>query len=405
MIDNLIKSFKQFAPDFLSSYCIINGSFLELDKVEKMGYNEFSYQSRLSMPLKLYKYFPNTVTKENGKPVNYSIQALKNNTVYLQSPTQFDDCYDSDISIEYPAYERIALIEYCRRSGIFINSELSTNEVGNLFLEAIVKSLNKHHNYENIFSVKPQTEIEKLENELFCKSLLLEMQKTIDLGQTVSRIISEEYSNLLIRLKSTFRVSCFATNPFSQLMWGGSYADEHRGFCLEYTVLPNDTDYKDVFYNLFPMIYCKTRKDISEKIALIKGKDNSFESLWNIYFYGALRKSIDWAFQNEWRLLLPLKNKREADYNVKFFPITKVILGNRMSADKRKELIDICKEKNIPYVGVKKNKDLFEMQECEMKCENCPTYVQNLHSYTQNVIGETNSSSISQFDSDKKSPL
>lgn len=66
-----------------------------------------------------------------------------------------------------------------------------------------------------------------------------------------------------------------------------------------------------------------------------------------------------------------------------------------MSADKRKELIDICKEKNIPYVGVKKNKDLFEMQECEMKCENCPTYVQNLHSYTQNVIGETNSSSIS----------
>ncbi len=41
MIDNLIKSFKQFVPDFLSSYCIINGSFLELDKVEKMGYNEF----------------------------------------------------------------------------------------------------------------------------------------------------------------------------------------------------------------------------------------------------------------------------------------------------------------------------------------------------------------------------
>lgn len=383
MIDNLIESFKQFAPNFLNSYCIINGSLIELDKVEKMGYNEFSYQSRLSVPLKLYKYFPNKVKEENGNLVNYSIQALKNNTVYLQSPTQFDDCYDSDISIDFPVYERMALIEYCRRCGISINSELSTNEVGKQFLGAIIKSLNEHHNYENIFTVKPQTEIEKLENEIFCKSLLLEMQKTIDLGQAVSRIISKEYSNLLMRLKSTFRVSCFATNPFSQLMWGGSYADEHRGFCLEYTVLPNDKEYTDVFYNLFPMIYCKIRKDVS------------LEFLWNIYFYGALRKSIDWAFQNEWRLLLPLKNKKEADYNVKFFPITKVFLGNRMSADKRKELIDICKEKNIPYVGVKKNKDLFEMQECEMKCENCPTYVQNLHSYTQNVIGETNSSSIS----------
>ena len=388
MIDNLIESFKQFAPNFLNSYCIINGSLLELDKVEKMGYNEFSYQSRLSVPLKLYKYFPNKVTAANGNLVNYSIQALKNNTVYLQSPTQFDDCYDSDISIDFPVYERMALIEYCRRCGISINSELSTNEVGKQFLGAIIKSLNEHHNYENIFTVKPKTEIEKLENEIFCKSLLLEMQKTIDLGQAVSRIISKEYSDLLKKLKSTFRVSCFATDPFSQLMWGGSYADEHRGFCLEYTVLPNDKEYTDIFYNLFPMIYCKIRKDISEKIVAMNRKDVSLEFLWNIYFYGALRKSIDWAFQNEWRLLLPLKNKKEADYNVKFFPITKVFLGNRMPTDKRKELIDICKERKIPYVGVKKNTELFEMQECEMKCENFPTHVRNLHSDTQNIIGE-----------------
>ncbi len=388
MIDNLIESFKQFAPNFLNSYCIINGSLLELDKVEKRGYKEFSNHSRSSVPLRLYKYFPNKVTEENGNPVNYSIQALKNNTVYLQTPTQFDDCYDSDISIDFPVFERIALIEYCNRCGISINSELSTNEVGNQFLGAIVKSLNEHQNYENIFTVKPQTEIEKLENEIFCKSLNLEMQKTLDLGQAVSRIISKEYSDLLKNLKSTFRVSCFATDPFSQLMWGGSYADEHRGFCLEYTVLPNNKEYTDIFYNLFPMIYCKSRKDISEKIALMKGKETSEELLWNIYFYGALRKSIDWAFQNEWRLLLPLKSKNKIDYNVKFFPITKVFLGNRMSADKRKELIDICKEKNIPYVGVKKNKDFFEMQECEIKCETCPTYVWNSHSDTQNIIGE-----------------
>ena len=36
---------------------------------------------------------------------------FKNNTVYLQSPTQFDDCYDSDILIDFPVYERIVLIE------------------------------------------------------------------------------------------------------------------------------------------------------------------------------------------------------------------------------------------------------------------------------------------------------
>lgn len=55
-----------------------------------------------------------------------------------------------------------------------------------------------------------------------------------------------------------------------------------------------------------------------------------------------------------------------------------------MLAYKRKELINICKERNIPYVGVKKNKYFFEMQECE----NCPVYIQDLHNATQNIIGE-----------------
>lgn len=58
---------------------------------------------------------------------------------------------------------------------------------------------------------------------------------------------------------------------------------------------------------------------------------------------------------------------------MKFFPITKVYLGNRIPAAQRKEIIEICHEKNIPYVGVKRNPHIFEMQDCEMKCEDCPS--------------------------------
>ena len=200
------------------------------------------------------------------------------------------------------------------------------------------------------------------------------MQKTEDLGKAVSIIIYNEYLDFVEHLKNIFRVSCFTTTPYSQLMWGASYADEHRGFCIEYT-LSSEEQYTDILYNLFPMIYCKTRPNVSELFADMKTKEFSSEKLWNIYFHGALRKSIDWAFQNEWRLLLPIQSKKQSDYNIPFFPITKVFLGNRMPTDKRNELIDICKEKNIPYVGVKKNKDFFEMQECEIKCKNCPAYL------------------------------
>ena len=91
---------------------------------------------------------------------------------------------------------------------------------------------------------------------------------------------------------------------------------------------------------------------------------------------GYLRKSIDWAFQNEWRLLLPMERNMAAKYYcVPFFPFTKVFLGNRMPQAARKEIIDICHDRNIPYIGVTRNPNIFEMQECAIKCEDCPNYL------------------------------
>ncbi len=90
----------------------------------------------------------------------------------------------------------------------------------------------------------------------------------------------------------------FYNPPFSQLIWAG-YADCHRGFCIEYTVLPNDERYKDVYSNLFPVIYCKTRSDMTKRLSILQDKNITEEALWDIYFHGALRKSFDWAYQNE----------------------------------------------------------------------------------------------------------
>ena len=67
---------------------------------------------------------------------------------------------------------------------------------------------------------------------------------------------------------------------------------------------------------------------------------------------------------------MPLEKKSD-NYNIQFFPITKVFLGSRMPDDKRMQIIDICKELNIPYVCVRKNPLLFEMQDCNMNCEKC----------------------------------
>ena len=349
---------------------------MKLSEVQKMGYDEFALHSKVNMPLRLYRYYPDIESKDKatGETVNYSIQALENNTVFLQTPTEFDDVYDSDIHIDYLTYEKLRLIEYCRRCDLDVDASQTTQEIGNILVRTFWEYYKEKGNLENVFTKKPESEIEIRSNECFTLRVTIELQRTGDIEKAIATTIQVEYNDYVSRLQKIFRTACFATTPYSQLMWGGSYANCHRGFCLEYTVLPNDEAYKNIFYNLYPMIYCKIRPDMALKLVEAEDKEWTKERLWDIYSNGALRKSIDWAFQNEWRLLLPMRSTNVNDYNIKFFPITKVYLGNRMQRDKRKEVIEICDRKNIPYVGVKRNPDLFEMQDCEIKCEDCPQY-------------------------------
>lgn len=376
-ISELMINVNNILPELISSYCFINGSVLPLDLIDNMGYDEFSLRSKLNMPKKLYRYFPNTeVPLEDGSKINYSLIALKYNTVYMQSPSNFDDVYDSDINIDFDVFQKYRLLEYCKRCGSDIDENLPIQEIGNKLVNLIYNSYKEYKNFDHFFIVEPQSEMERLYNLNFQLSLKLESLKDNDIGKSIGRVIVKEYEKFVQGIKNTFRVACFATSPLSQLMWGGAYANCHSGFCVEYTILPEEEQYHDIYYNLFPMIYCKTRPDISKYLAT--RVDNGFDkdALWKIYSQGVLRKSMDWIFQGEWRLLLPMKNNNQEDYNVKFFPITKVYLGNRMDVKHRQEIIGICKENSVPYVGVRRNPVLYEMEECTMNCEDCYKFKQ-----------------------------
>ena len=374
-INALIQTLQSALPQIAESCCIVNGALMNLTEVQNMGYDEFSMRAKINMPLKLYKYFPNRLTelvdKKTGKPivdettgdkktVNYSIQALRDNTVFMQSPSLFDDVYDSDISLNYSEYERARLLEYCIRCEIDVKEAMETPELANALMQTIADMINSTGNIDSLFKSAPATKNEDLSNQCFLLELKNQLYKGKDLGESLRNAIVSDFNRYLQYLQDSFRATCFATTPYSQLMWGGSYADCHRGFCVEYTVLPNDPQYQKLFLNLFPMIYCKVRPNMTEKLVKFQDKEPTIELLWDIYFHGALRKSIDWAFQNEWRLLLPMeRNREEKDYCVSLFPITKVFLGNRMSHAARKEIIEICHDRNIPYIGVTRNPIYF----------------------------------------------
>lgn len=75
-IFDLLASFRQLAPEFASSYCIVNGAVMNLNEIQNMGYDEFSLRSKSNMPLRLYRYYPNKKVKDK-KQAKKSITLFK----------------------------------------------------------------------------------------------------------------------------------------------------------------------------------------------------------------------------------------------------------------------------------------------------------------------------------------
>lgn len=370
-IQEIISVLKKQNFNLQEKYCIVCGNIMPLETIEQMGYADFSLTVKEKIPVKLYKYFPNKWEIQNNRPVNYSLIALKNNTVYMQSPDLFDDVYDSSIHVEWNDYAYLRLQEYCKRCQCALSNKAEFGEMLYSLSNALWSTCNSNQNIYAAF--KGKNEIEILSNQVFAKRVLTFLETTHDWNKAIINSLQEEYNEYVKNLQQTFRTTCFATTPFSQLMWGGSYADCHRGFCIEYTIQVKTKDLEKLYLNLFPMIYCSVRPNITKEIIEAKDTSMSEKNLWDIYFHGALRKSIDWAYQDEWRLLLPFR-KTDRNFNLPFFPISKVYLGNRMNKESRQEVIEICKQKGIPYIGVKKDHDKFQMKECNILCEECPDY-------------------------------
>lgn len=365
-----LEEFKQYGSVFLDKYCLINGALILLDEIEAIGYSKFALRAKRSLPTKLYKYCPNIV--KDG--TNYSIEALKSNEVFLSCPTTFDDVYDSSIYIDWAEFFPKRLHRYCVLCGV--KPEMPS-DIESLLIEFLAKlscAIESYGNMMAAFDLTGQSNGTSLAVQVFVGRLTNALLVKGKRGQdAIMQVLWEEYDELQNKIQQLFRISCFTTTPFSQLMWGGSYAACHCGFCIEYEATPNNESLRDVYNNLFPVVYSRRRADISDSLIRWQDTDITEETLWSIYFHGTLRKSFDWAYQNEWRLLMPDGMTGES-YTVPFFPISKVYLGNRMKKEKREEIIEICHAKHIPYVGVTRAQERFEMKECTILCEECPQF-------------------------------
>ncbi|MEA4893630.1 MAG: DUF2971 domain-containing protein, partial [Oscillospiraceae bacterium] len=138
------------------------------------------------------------------------------------------------------------------------------------------------------------------------------------------------------RLQSLFRVGCLCETNTSVLMWS-HYANNHTGFCVEYD-LRNAANDDTAKQNLYPVLY-QERSDTQ--------RDDACSGIEYYGLYAVLRKSMDWAYEKEWRIVLSFFSM-EKPGNIQLPKATAVYLGCKINDKNTEKIKDIAKHKSIP---------------------------------------------------------
>ena len=154
---------------------------------------------------------------------------------------------------------------------------------------------------------------------------------------------------------------CFSEFNNISPMWA-HYGENHGGICIKY-----DFNKNEILKNeCFPVYYVQNEENkvLCEKIfSEKKSKNHMLSQLF-------LRKSKDWSYEKEWRLLV-YDNSDFSKQNVcyknnlkylKFIKPTTVYLGYNMEKDDEKYIKDLCELNNILIYKMDKDKSGYNLK-------------------------------------------
>lgn len=331
--------------------------------------------------MKLYKY----TTAERG------LQILENSSVVLSHPQDFNDPFDSfprwdekefdkacDIIVDYgieivlvQAFEQLA-----QKLGKFKGRMLVNFVLGEYYL---MKKLVKKRPSEYVAVVKIEN-INKL--FAFCDKFgknspkQQEAKTQFDEQILAQRKILQDKISDIKNIREKLLIGCFSSSKDSMLMWS-HYADSHKGVCIEFDIPEEDEKlFQKVIYseerptNNFVQA---VRKMCGQHLA--NGNfDKSDEALNKLLLEPYITKLIEWAYEDEYRLLLS-DNDIKMNENLKLInctggekriaykmPTIKTIYsGAKFSQEKSIDFINACVVKGVKFNQIKISQDKYSL--------------------------------------------
>lgn len=340
------------------------------------------------LPDSLFHYYSNNEEKNNGRKINHSLDALRGNTVYLQSAELYNDPFDCSLRIDPDELGLHALKLLIHSLDFQLNPHIDTiNERIDQLYDILQKKLIEpdvaYQRIQNDDIVKNQS----LQSWIICllDELYDENRAKIRTKRDSNQIIHDEILSLSTgvseMVKKNSKIVCFSENKESILMWS-HYANSHKGFCIEYQ-LPKIVNKNErwaeqlepwetsCLMHLMQVAYFSERPDCTKHACELIENEITFDDSFPLYKYGYLAKSLDWQYEKEWRFIYPpIKKDRESEYplttrwvdtdNFKFFQIKNVYLGcNLTNSD---EIIEAVGSRKIGIYQAKPNSKNYQLE-------------------------------------------
>ena len=278
---------------------------------------------------------------------DYCYNTCENGELFLSFPKNFNDQFEGKVLVDKNEFA----IEYCSRIfGEDFVLEFDKNVLGKDFFQKLeflqMVEKNKFEVWEglgdfNIYNILYEYGIDKLKQNILCKYNL--------------------YLKKLIKVRNRYGIACFSTIPPTQnvVLWA-HYADNYKGFCVEYRLglgLEEDRIVTYLREHIYKVKYTDKFKVFNVK-KLLNIPVNKIEKNKEIHKYIKeilTIKQKQWAYEDEYRLIIDLEDKFlfkvkvcKKGFSIKF-PYYQCVYGYDIPKDskKYKALVSIGKKNNV----------------------------------------------------------
>ncbi len=292
---------------------------------------------------------------------------LQNPSIYLSSPRNFNDPFDSYVCAEIETFIKLYLLKILKQKG-YVSAKKKENNITEKEYWDIYYSLSKEDSKLNLNYPNRTSFYSTLFN--ICASKSDKFNKIL----TKIRLDAQnEYSRKIYDIRNIqYKICCFSNfkdeNELleNSTMWS-HYVDNHRGFCVKYKpdfeILKNK---EEILCGLFPITYTSSIPKISER-ELIKLNYNNGKLVLNKPVLKTTLKTLTtkskfWNYEKEWRLIIG-EQYSECILNntISFLPVEAIYLGCRIEANLKKNLILFSENTGIKIYQTKQSEEKFNL--------------------------------------------